>query len=58
MRKKRPFGITLLCVFLVSFFYLELVHLSLLVKTLNLAVEILSIEQHSEPFSPFFLHIR
>ena len=54
MRKKRPFGITLLCVFLVSFFYLELVHLSLLVKTLNLAVEILSIERHSKPFSPSF----
>ena len=54
MRKKRPFGITLLCIFLVSFFYLELVHLSLLVKSLHLAVEILSIERHSKPFSPSF----
>lgn len=53
MEKKRPFGITLLCIFLVSFFYLGLVHLSLLVKTLKLAVEIVSIEQYSEPFSPF-----
>ena len=54
MRKKKSFGITLLCIFLVSFFYLELVHLSLLVKSLHLAVEILSTEQHSKPFSPSF----